>query len=202
MSSTNQLKKLYLIGGGGHCVSSIDVILQTGEYSIEGIFDLKENIGKQVLGYPIVDEDKNLSKYVKPEHYFLITLGQIKSSTLRKNLFLQLKELNANIATIISPLAYVSPSASVGEGTLVCHQALINAEGRVGVNGIINTKSLIEHSSIIGDHCHLSTACVVNGDCHIGNDVFIGSNAVLEHGANVKDGTVLSAGKFHRSKEM
>ena len=51
---------IILVGGGGHCVSVIDVIEQQGKYNIKGIIDIKENIGKNVLGYKIIGSDNDL----------------------------------------------------------------------------------------------------------------------------------------------
>ena len=76
------MKKLYLIGGGGHCKSCIDVIEQTQEYKIEGIFDVKERVGEKVLGYEIIGDDNDIEKYQEDQNYFLITIGQIKTLSL------------------------------------------------------------------------------------------------------------------------
>lgn len=194
------MKILYLIGGGGHCRSCIDVIEQEGKFSIKGIFDKKENIGNRVLGYPIVGCDDDLSNFISPESFFLITVGQIKSAEIRISLYLKLKSLKANIATIISPRAYVSPHAQLAEGSIVLHDALVNANAKVGVNCILNSKSLIEHDSKIGNHCHVSTAAIVNGGCEIEEECFIGSNAVLMEGIIVASKSIIPAGSFHRGK--
>mgnify|MGYP001152139059 CR=1 FL=1 len=193
--------KIYLLGGGGHCISAIDVIESTGDYQIEGIFDLKEKVGQEILGYKIIDEDRNVGNYLDEDAYFLITVGQIKSSEVRRRLFYKLASLGAKFATIVSPRAYVSKFSKVGAGTLVLHDVVINADVTVGLNCIINTKSLLEHSVSVGDHCHISTGAVLNGDCRIGRDSFIGSNSVLEQGCIVNDESVLSAGKFHRGSK-
>jgi len=185
------MKKLYLIGGGGHCKSCIDVIEQTKEYKIAGIFDVEEKIGQDVLGYKIIDSDKNIKKYVDNDSYFLITVGQIKSPPLRIKLF----EMNLNFATIISPLAFVSPHAKIAKGTIVMHHALVNAGASVGQNCIINSKALIEHDSKIGNHCHISTASVVNGDCVIEDGCFIGSNTVIKNNTTVKANSLIGYGE-------
>ena len=39
-------KELYLISGGGHCKSCIDVIEQENIYQISDIIDLEEKVGK------------------------------------------------------------------------------------------------------------------------------------------------------------
>ena len=44
------MKKLILVGAGGHCKSCIDIVEKTGEYNIVGLIDLKEKIGEP---YPL-----------------------------------------------------------------------------------------------------------------------------------------------------
>lgn len=194
------MKDLYLIGGGGHCRSCIDAIELEGKFIIKGIFDMEEKVGKSVLGYPIIASDKEIAKYVTSTSYFLITIGQIKTSEIRVRFFNELKKLGANFATVISPRAYISPHAVIGEGTVVLHDVLINSSARVGVNCILNTKCLLEHDVDVGDHCHISTGSVVNGGCQVEANCFVGSNAVLKQGLVVKDGTLIPAGSFYRGE--
>lgn len=187
------MKDIILIGAGGHAKSCIDIIEQGNEYSINGLIDLKENIGSLVLGYKIIDCDENLLNYVQPDMYFLITIGQIKSSERREALFNFLKNACANLATIISPYAYVSKHAKIDEGTIIMHGAIINANASVGKNCIINSKALVEHDAIIEDNCHLSTCSVVNGQAVIKRGSFIGSNAVVVHNVTVKENSFIKA---------
>jgi sugar O-acyltransferase (sialic acid O-acetyltransferase NeuD family) len=194
------VKNLYLIGGGGHCHSCIDVIEETREYKILGIFDRAENVGKDILGYKIIGTDENIKEFISSGNYFLITVGQIKTPDIRIKIFQQLVFLKAKIATVISSRAYVSRHASIGMGSIVMHDALVNAGAKVGANCILNTKSLIEHDSIINNHCHISTAAVINGDCVIEEGSFIGSNTVLKESINVSPRSIISAGSFYRGK--
>ena len=190
------MKNLYLIGGGGHCRACIDVIEQQGEFEIKGIFDLEENLGKKVLNYQIIDTDNNLEKYVKDKNYFLITVGYIKTPILREEIFQKLLKLNANIATVISPRAYVSKHAKVEVGTIIMHDALINANVNVGKNCIINSKALLEHDVIVGDNCHISTASVLNGGVTIEKNSFIGSNSTVIQGVNILANSFIKAGSI------
>lgn len=192
-------QKLLLIGAGGHAQSCIDVIEQTSAFDIIGLFDVAEKVGTSVSGYPIVATDEHLSEYVADDVSFLVTVGQIRSACLRKKLYTRLKGLNANIATVVSPLAYVSKHAKIGEGSIVMHHAFVNAGAVIGENCILNTKSLIEHSAIIGNHCHIATAAVVNGDARIEDESFVGSNAVVVQEAFLKTGGFVKAGEryFH-----
>ena len=81
------MKKIILIGGGGHCKSCIDVIEQENKFKIIGIIDIKEKVGQKILNYPIIGTDKEIEEIAKRCDNFLITLGQINSYELRIKLF-------------------------------------------------------------------------------------------------------------------
>lgn len=185
-------RDLILIGGGGHCKSCIDVIEHTEEFNIVGILDKKELIGNKILSYDIIGVDEDQLKFKNCS--FLITVGQIKSNTIRKNIYHNLVANGLTLATVISPRAYVSKYASIGGGTIVMHDAMINSAVTIGYNCIINTKALIEHDTVVGNHCHISTAAILNGNCKIGDDVFIGSNVTLAHQIIVTDEVIVGAG--------
>lgn len=188
-------EKIILIGGGGHCHSVIDVIEQTNKYEIMGIIDIKEKVGRQVLGYEIIGCDEDLEgmiKYCKNVH---ISLGHLKSNQRRVELYYRLKEIGFLFPIIISPLAYVSKYAYIDEGTIIMHHAIVNANAKIGKNCIINTKALIEHDAIVEDFCHISTGAIVNGGVIVKANTFFGSNATskqyIEVSGFVKAGSVV-----------
>lgn len=176
----NMKEKIILIGGGGHCTSVIDVIEQQSVFEIAGILDLKEKIGHKNLGYKIIGCDDDIPVLIKDYRNFFITLGQLHNPEKRIKLYNSLKGYNANLPTIISPLAYVSKHAVIGTGTVVMHFAQVNANANIGSNCIINSKALIEHDTIIEDHCHISTGAIINGGTIIGRESFIGSGAITK----------------------
>jgi sugar O-acyltransferase (sialic acid O-acetyltransferase NeuD family) len=185
---------LILIGGGGHCRSCIDVIEQEGKYAIYGIVDPKEEKGKKIFNYPVLGDDELLDAFIKEGHYFLITVGQIKSAAIRVKLFEKLKAGGAQMAIVISPKAHVSENASIDPGTIIMHGAIVNAGAKVGYNTIINTLSLVEHDASIGNHVHVSTGTLLNGGCSVGNESFIGSGTVIANNIAIGDNTVIGAG--------
>lgn len=189
------MKSIILIGGGGHCKSCIDVIEQEGNYQIAGIIDVTEKIGQKIQGYPIIGTDMDLSNLIRRYKNVLITVGQIKSASVRIKLFNQLKLLNAQLPVIRSPKAYISKHTIIKQGTIVMHHALINAGAVIGANCIINSKSLIEHEAIIGDHCHISTGSTVNGQVIIDDECFIGSGATLVNNIQIRERVIIPAGK-------
>lgn len=187
-------KEILLIGGGGHCKSVIDVIEMEGTYSIAGIIDRKELIGHQVLGHKIIGCDDDLERLFNLYNYAVVTVGQIKTPSLRVKLFNRLKAIGFELPTIISPRAYVSKHATIGAGTVVMHDSLVNVNVTVGKNCIINTKALLEHDSKIKDHCHISTGAIVNGGTIVNQGTFFGSNAVSKEYATIEEESFIKAG--------
>jgi sugar O-acyltransferase (sialic acid O-acetyltransferase NeuD family) len=187
------IKPLILIGGGGHCRSCIDVIEVENKYSIKGILDQQDNVGKSISGYKILGTDSEIAKYVKQDHSFLITVGQIGNSSLRKKLYQLVLEQNGLFATIISPRAYVAKNSLISNGSIIMHDALVNTNTTIGENCIINSKALVEHDCNVLPHSHISTAAVLNGGVTIGEGTFFGSNAVSKQGINVEDDSFIKA---------
>ena len=187
-------ENLILVGGGGHCKSVIDVAESIG-YTILGILDNEENLGKKVLDYNIIGTDDDIAKYIK-DAKFIVTVGQIKEASLRIKLHDKIIALGGNIATLIASTAHVSKYAKIGEGTVVLHQAMVNADAVIGKGCIINTYANIEHDAIVGDYTHISTGAMVNGSCRVGNSVFLGSQSVLAQGVLIADNTIVAAGTF------
>ncbi len=187
-------KPIILIGGGGHCISCIDIIELDGKYNIIGILDMPEKVGKKILDYEIIGTDDQIKHFVKTWPDFLITVGQIKSATIRKQIYRKVKGFGGNLPVIKSPLAYVSKYATVNEGTIIMHHAVVNANAKIGQCGIINSMALIEHEATIGDFTHISTGTIINGKSKIGNQCFIGSNTVVSNNTAIADDTIIAAG--------
>jgi sugar O-acyltransferase (sialic acid O-acetyltransferase NeuD family) len=187
---------IVLIGGGGHCKSVIDVIEQEGRFEIVGIVDKPELLGSTVLGYSVIGNDSDLASLAKKYQYALITVGQIKSPSLRIKLFNFAIEAGFTLPNIISPNAYVSQHASIGNGVVIMHNALVNASVSIGDNCIINSKALIEHDCLISKHCHISTNATINGGVTVKSGCFIGSGATTKELITIGENSFIKAGSL------
>jgi sugar O-acyltransferase (sialic acid O-acetyltransferase NeuD family) len=186
------MKKIILVGGGGHCKSCIDVIENENKYKIIGIIDKKKNF---LLNYKVFAESYLNKKLIK-NNYAFVTVGQIKNYKVRAKLFNRLKDLGFKMPYIISPSAYISKHAVIGQGTIVMHGAIVNAGAVVGNNCIINTNSLVEHDVVIGDHTHISTKATINGGVVIGSKVFVGSHSIIKDNISIGECSIVGAGLY------
>ncbi|PID77962.1 MAG: acetyltransferase [Deltaproteobacteria bacterium] len=187
-------KAIYLVGGGGHCASAIDIIEQEDKFRIAGILDSPGKIGKKVLGYEIIGDESEIKKYAKTDNYFLITMGHIKTCRQRRQLAEKISAFGGRLARVLSPHAYISKHSRIGSGTIVGHDAIVSAGVSTGINCIIATKAVIEHNVRLGDYCHISTCAVVNGESRLGNGVFVGSNAMIRQRLKIGEKCVVGAG--------
>jgi sugar O-acyltransferase (sialic acid O-acetyltransferase NeuD family) len=186
------MKKIILVGGGGHCKSCLDVIEKESKYKVRGIIDKKK---KYIFDYKVFPESY-LNKRLIKNNYAFVTVGQIKNYKVRVKLFNKLKDLGFKIPSIISPSAYISKHAVIGQGTIIMHGAIVNAGTVIGNNCIINTNSLIEHDVVIGDHTHISTEATINGGVTIGDKVFIGSRSIIKDNISIENCSIVGANLY------
>lgn len=190
-------RPLFLIGGGGHCKSVIEVAESAG-YEIKGILDMPDEVGKEVLpGHKVIGTDDEIPQYVDKAE-FVITVGFIKNPALRIKLYNKVKAAGGRLATIIASTAHVSKYAELGEGTVIMHHAFVNAGAKIGDNCIINTFVNIEHDAEVGNQCHISTGTMVNGECKIGENCFIGSQSVCANCIEIASDIIVGAGSVVR----
>ena len=189
------MKPLLLLGCGGHARSLIDLIETEGQWRIHGLVGLPEQVGANVLDYPVIGTDADLPSLRAACPAAVLAIGQLPDPAPRQRLAALLEQLGFHCPVLISPHAVVSRHARLGAGTVVAHGAIVNAGAVVGAHCILNSRALIEHDVQLGDHCHVSTGALVNGGVQLGPGSFVGSGAMLREGLQLPAGTVISASK-------
>ena len=188
------MEPILIVGAGGHAAACIDVIEQDNRYRIAGVIGLAGEVGGAVAGHAVVGTDRDLGNLRAGCRSAVVAVGQIVSADARVRLFDQLAAAGFELATIVSPRAYVSRHASIGAGTMVMHGAIVNARARIGRNCIINTLALVEHDSTVADHCHVATHAVINSGVRVGERSFIGSGATVRQGVTIGERCVIGMG--------
>lgn len=176
------MKKLILIGAGGHAKSVADSI-DVSEYELCGFID--SNKKGTHMGLPIFGiQPEDIPNH--EEYSYFVSIGDVR---FRKIWFEKIDNQGLNIINIIDSSAIISSSVKMGIGNFVGKMVIINADVEIGNNNVINTKALIEHECKVGNNNHLSTNSVINGNVNVKDNVFMGSSSVcngqLEIGSNV-----------------
>ena len=188
------IKRILLVGGGGHCKSVLDSLLQINEYSEMGIID-KQNIGDDILGVPIIGSDDDLSSlYAQGYQYAFVTIGSIGDPSLRIKLFSVLEEIGFQIPNIIDPTAIISENIKVESGIFIGKNVIINAGSYIGKGSIINSGSVIEHDCVVNKFSHIAPGSVLCGEVQIGDNTHIGAKSVIKQKIKIGANTIIGIG--------
>lgn len=188
-------KKILLVGGGGHCKSVLDSLLNIEEYDEIAIVDVKENIGSNILGKPIVGCDDDLPQlFQEGYNYAFVTVGSIGNPTLRIKLFNLIQQIGFTIPTIIDPSAVVSKHVLLNQGIYIGKGATINAGVVIEKGVIVNTKTLIEHDCHLYEFAHIAPGSILCGHVEVGAHVHIGAGAMVKQQVKIGDSSIIGMG--------
>lgn len=183
------LKKLVVVGAGGHARSVVDIALQIQEYDLVGCID--PHLG-DVLGVPVIGSDDDLptlrSKGIK---YIFIAIGH---NHRRHALFMRALSIGFEPVNIINSQSIISPRTKLGSGVCVMAGAVINVNTSIGDNCIINTHCSIDHDCQIGLSSHVAPGVTLSGTVKVGKIVHIGTGASVIDGISIGDSTYIGSG--------
>jgi len=188
------MKKILLIGGGGHCKVVAAQVRAIGDFEIVGIVDRDKPLGTRLFGTEVIGFDKDLSLLRNSIPYALITLGSTKDNSLREKLFRLAEAAGFEFPVIIAPSAYVRVNAAIAAGTVIMPGCIVNDDCTIGKNCIINSGSIVEHDVAIGNHCHICPGACVSGNVKIGDLSFIGAGATIIQSVTIGNNVTVGAG--------
>lgn len=189
------MKKIVLIGAGGHCKVIMDIINSSLKYEIVGITDKSYPSSEALYGVNIIGSDDILEQiYDEGVEYAFICVGAMRNIHLRNNLYKRLKDIGYKLPVLIHSKAVVSEHSILGEGTCVMAGAIVNSGAKVGNNSIINTGAIVEHDSIVGNNSHICPGAVLAGNVVIGDNCEIGIGSSIIQGIKIGENTSIGAG--------
>lgn len=190
------MKKIIIIGAGGHANSCIEVIRSSKIYKIAYFVEEKKNLQIQP-NKKIITEKQFLKKKPKNKNIH-IAIGQLKDGKNREKIFKSYKKLKCNFPIIKSSSSIISKTSRIGEGSIIMHYAFINYNSKIGKNCIINTRATIEHDCIIEDNVHIAPGAIILGGSYIEKNSFIGCGAVIKQNSKIKKESIIPARKYFK----
>jgi len=187
------MKNAVIIGGGGHSLSMIDILLNSNEWNLIGYTDIS-NKGK-IKNIPYIGNENKLNK-AKCKNLFM-GLSYLKTPldrTLRFQIISELLNKGFVFPKLISQKSNLSKFIKIGQGTVVFKNATINIDTKLGDFGIINTSSVIDHECQIGNQFFLGPGSIVCGGVEIGNNVFIGAGSVINNSIKISSNVIIGMG--------
>ncbi|MCP3761393.1 acetyltransferase [Domibacillus sp. A3M-37] len=185
------MRKIVVIGHGGHSKVVQDTIQSLGGHTLIAVLDDRytDISYKDGVQFGPVSEAKKLAK----DHDVVFTIA-IGTNWVREKIAKELYDYGATFETLIHPFSFVSPSAHIGPGSVVMAGTVINADAVIGSHVIVNSGSIVEHDNFIGDYAHISPGSVMTGNVTVGTGAHVGAGAKVIPGKTIGDWAVVGAG--------
>ncbi|MBA6263212.1 acetyltransferase [Colwellia sp. Bg11-12] len=184
------MKKLIIIGAGGHGRVVADCAQQLGKYSKIFFLDDCFNEKKENSEWTVIGLVKDFPQYID-EADFVVAFG---NNRLRKDILMQLKKEKASIVSLIHPSAVVSPHTFIGKGVVVFANAVINIGATIADGCIINTAATVDHDCELHQCVHVSPGVNIAGGVHIAQLSWIGIGSTIVEYITLADNTQVGAG--------
>ena len=189
------MRKLLLIGGGGHCGSIIDSIRRINAWDEIGIVDNNKN--ESLLGVPVVGTDEDMEMLWKlgwKEAFISKGSIGIEDVKVREKLYKNYKSTGFEFPSIIDPSAEIADSAIIKEGVFVGKNVLINAEAFIDNGAIINSGAIVEHNCSIGSFAHISPGTIICGNVCVGAGSHVGAGTVVRQDIVIGEDALIGIG--------
>ena len=191
------MSRVIVIGAGGHARVLIEAVAGDRSTRLIGILDndtAKWNTS--VLGVPIIGGDDALDSLVASKQCdsFVVAVGALEKTPLRKSLFENAKNAGLAAFTVRHRTSLQSPSSSIASGCQLLAQSVVNAGASIHENVIVNTGAIVEHDCVVEPDCHLAPRAVLAGGVYVGGETHIGLGAVVRENLKIGNGVVVGAG--------
>ncbi|MCM3590175.1 acetyltransferase [Brevibacillus borstelensis] len=185
------MKKIIVLGGGGHARVLIEMLLLL-KMDVIGFTD--KNQSQEISGVPYIGQDDVILSYQPTEIFLINGIGSVGDQLKRKQLFLYFKSRGYSFASVVHPSAVISSSAILGEGIQVMAGAVLQTGVRIGDNCIINTRASIDHDSQIGCHVHIAPGATLSGGVQVAAEAHIGAGSVVIQNIRIGTKCIVGAG--------
>lgn len=183
------MKRLAVIGAGGHGIVVADIAEQTGwcvEFYDDAYPQLRRSGAWEILG-----TSECLKAVINEYDSVFVAVGD---NAVRASLMSEFEVLGCKFTSLIHPQAIVSAYARIGLGSVIMPGVVLNAYALVGKGCILNTSAVIEHECQLSDYVHISPKAALAGGVKIGFSCWIGMGATIIQNVEVGSNVVVGAG--------
>lgn len=190
------MKKIIIMGCGGHAKSVCDTVMALHEYDVAGFIDAGAKETYEVYhGIRCIGTDDDLEKlYQSGIHFAAIGIGFMGQSKVRDKIYCRLKQIGFKLPAVVDPSANVADTVRLGDAVFVGKNAVVNADAVIGAAVILNTASLVEHDCAVGDFSHIAVGGCLCGGVKVGEHCLVGANTTIIQEVSVADHTIIGAG--------
>lgn len=187
------MKKILIIGAGGHARVAIDY-LRSYKVDIIGLLDDNKNlIGKKIGNIKVLGVIKDIIRLKNKFDECFVAFGD---NSLRYNSVKLIEELITDIkfTTIKHQTAIVSESSFIGQGSFIGAGSIIGANTKIGEHNIINSGIIIEHECNLDDFVSVGPGARLASTIRVGERAFIGMGSCVIEDTKIGKTSIIGAG--------
>ena len=190
------MKKIIIIGGGGHAGITYDCIISQKKYEPIGYIDINRgNLHKHGIKYfGKLNQIPSLVKKLK-DCYFIVGIGD---NFLRYKIVndLKIKNIKCKWATVIHPSASVSRTIKIGIGSLILSGSILSYNTLIKRHVCINTGASIDHDNFFGDYSSAGPGTVTGGNVRVNKLSYLAINSTVKHNILIGSNVVIGASSY------
>lgn len=185
------MRRLLIIGAGGHGVVVADAAAATEEWSqIIFIDDAYPSVSK-VADWDVLGDNAALRRLSKDIDAAVVAVG---NNDVRMSLLTDVRQAGIPLANIVHPRASVSRLSEIGGGTVLLANAVVNARAKVGEGCIINTAATVDHDCSLADGVHVAPGANLAAGVCVGERSWIGAGATVRDQVAIGSDVVIGVG--------
>jgi sugar O-acyltransferase (sialic acid O-acetyltransferase NeuD family) len=185
------LKRLLIVGAGGHGRSVAEAVLAAGEFELVGFVDDAAPSLVKVWDFAVLGTTADLGRYHVHADHAIVAVG---NNAVRESLCDSLLAAGFELATIVHPRAIVSLRAEIGHGCTIMAGAIVGTEAKLGCGVIVNCGAVVDHNAQVHDYAHLGVNAAMAGGTELGRGAWMQASSVLGYGDKVAAGVVMLPG--------
>lgn len=162
--------RLVILGAGGHGQVVAELAAQTQKYN-EIIF-LDDDLSNP-------KSQGKCSEYLQFKSEDTEMYPAFGNNEARLQWEETFEEQGIALATVQSPLAYVSPTASIAKGCIIMPFAVVNTEVVLQKATIVNVSAIVDHGCVIEAGCHIAPGAIVKAENRVPEKTKVDSGEII-----------------------
>lgn len=179
-------KNLVIFGNSEFAEIAFEYFSLSDNYRVVAFCVHRDYLKSEIfLNLPLVPFE-DIELYFSPRtHWFFAACVYTRLNRLRTQVYLDAKAKGFELASYISPHAFVSENAKLGEHVFIFENVVIQPGVQIGNNVVIWSGGLISHHSVISDNVFIAPGVAISGGVHLGDSCFVGIGATIIHATKV-----------------
>ena len=170
-------QNLLIVGAGIYGLVAKEVAESMGCFGQIAFID--DGTKETPNGIPVIGTSNNLASLSNEYENAVVAIG---NPSVRMALLQKIEaETTLQIATLVSPRAYISPSAKVGRGSIIEPMAVVHSECMIGKGCLISAGAVVNHASCCEDAVHVDCNATVAGNTIVSSGIKVNSGAIYRN---------------------